>query len=152
VGAVFVLPQVNAELIADTIHVHPAAMKILVDVKTPARVILVTDALRGTGLPEGDYAIDERIVSTRDGAARLPDGTLAGSILTMDRALKNILPATGRSLAEAWPMSSLNAARAIGVSARKGSLETGKDADLVLLDGDFQVKLTVAEGKIVFEG
>jgi N-acetylglucosamine-6-phosphate deacetylase len=69
----------------------------------------------------------------------------------MDRALKNILPATGQSLAEAWPMSSLNAARAVGVSARKGSLETGKDADLVLLDGDFQVRLTVAEGEIVYE-
>jgi N-acetylglucosamine-6-phosphate deacetylase len=63
VGAVFALPQLTAELIADTIHVHPAAMKILVDVKSPARVILVTDGLRGTGLPEGDYAIDERIVT-----------------------------------------------------------------------------------------
>jgi N-acetylglucosamine-6-phosphate deacetylase len=151
VGAVMALRQLNAELIADGIHVHPAAMKILVDVKQPARVILVTDAIRGAGLPEGDYPIDERVVSVRDGAVRLPDGTLAGSILTMDRALKNILAATGLPLEAAWPMSSLNAARAIGVSARKGSLEPGKDADLVLLDDDSQVRLTVVEGEIVYE-
>jgi N-acetylglucosamine-6-phosphate deacetylase len=151
VGAVMALPQLNAELIADTIHVHPEAMKILVDVKQPSRVILVTDAIRGAGMPEGDYPIDERVVTIRDGAARLPDGTLAGSILTMDQALKNIVQASDRPLEEAWPMSSLNAARAIGVSARKGSLEAGKDADLVLLDEAFQVMLTVAEGEVVFE-
>jgi N-acetylglucosamine-6-phosphate deacetylase len=88
---------------------------------------------------------------TRDGVARLPDGTFAGSILIHGLGFEKHSPATGRSLAEAWPMSSLNAARAVGVSARKGSLETGKDADLVLLDGDFQVRLTVAEGEIVYE-
>jgi N-acetylglucosamine-6-phosphate deacetylase len=152
VGAVMALPQINAELIADSIHVHPAAMKILVDVKSPAGVILITDAIRGAGMPEGDYAIDERTVTIRDGAVRLPSGSLAGSILTMDRALKNIVQASGRPLAEAWPMSSLNAARATGLSARKGSLEAGKDADLVLLDEDYRVKLTVAEGEVVFEG
>jgi N-acetylglucosamine-6-phosphate deacetylase len=149
VGAVMALPQLNAELIADNIHVHPAAMKILADVKKPSRVILVTDAIRGAGMPEGDYPIDERIITIRDGACRLPDDTLAGSILTMERALKNIVQATGRSLEEAWPMSSLNAARAIGVSASKGSLEVGKDADLVLLDEEYEVRMTVVEGEVV---
>jgi N-acetylglucosamine-6-phosphate deacetylase len=151
VGAVMALPQLNAELIADNIHVHPAAMKILVDVKGPSRVILVTDAIRGAGMPEGDYPIDERTITIREGAARLPDGTLAGSILTMERALKNIIQATGLPLEEAWPMSSLNAARAIGISANKGSLEVGKDADLVLLDEECWVRMTVAEGEVVFE-
>jgi adenine deaminase len=70
----------------------------------------------------------------------------------MERALKNVCAATGRPLEETWMMSSLNAARAIGVSSRKGSLEVGKDADLVLLDEDFNVKLTVAQGEIVFSG
>jgi N-acetylglucosamine-6-phosphate deacetylase len=103
-------------------------------------------------MPEGDYSIDERrTITIQDGAARLPDGTLAGSILTMERALKNIGQATGRPLEEAWPMSSLNAARAIGVSASKGSLEVGKDADLVLLDEAYGVRLTVAEGEVVYE-
>jgi len=85
-----------------------------------------------------------------DGAVRLPDGQLAGSILTMERALQNILQATGLPLRAAWPMTSLNAARAIGVSARKGSLEVGKDADLVLLDSSLAVRLTVAEGAIIY--
>ena len=81
---------------------------------------------------------------------RLPDGTLAGSVLTMERALKNICASTRRPLAEMWVTSSLNAARAIGVSAQKGSLEISKHADLVLLDDSFKVKLTAIEGEIVF--
>ena len=150
VGAALALPAINCELIADNVHVHPPAMKILVDVKGPEGVILITDAIRGAGLAEGTYAIDERTVTVRDGAVRLPDGTLAGSILTMEQALRNVQAATGRPLAELWPMASLNAARAIGVSARRGSLEVGKAADLVLLDEDYDVVLTVAEGRVVF--
>jgi len=150
VGALLTLPQIHCELIADNIHVHPAAIKILVDVKGPERVILITDAIRGAGMPEGDYQIDTRTVHIRDGAVRLPDGQLAGSILTMERALHNVLRATGLPLRAAWPMTSLNAARAIGVSARKGSLEVGKDADLVLLDSSLAVRLTVAEGAIIY--
>lgn len=150
VGAALALPAINCELIADNVHVHPPAMKILVDVKGPEGVILITDAIRGTGMPEGEYAIDERTVAVRDGAVRLPDGTLAGSILTMNRALRNVQAATGRPLAEVWPMASLNAARAIGVSARRGSLEVGKTADLVLLNENYEVALTVAEGRVVF--
>jgi N-acetylglucosamine-6-phosphate deacetylase len=114
-------------------------------------VILITDAIRAAGLPEGDYMLDERSVNIRDGAVRLADGTLAGSILTMERALRNLCAASGRALSELWVTSSLNAARAIGVSSRKGSLEVGKDADLVLLDDSFQVHLTVAQGEIVYQ-
>ena len=150
IGAAMTLPQISCELIADNIHVHPAAQKILVDVKGPGGVILITDAIRAAGLPEGDYMLDERSVHIQNGAVRLPDGTLAGSVLTMERALQNIVSATGRSLSEIWVMSSLNAARAIGVSAQKGSLEVGKDADLVVLDESFNVELTVVKGEIVF--
>ena len=144
------LPQFSCELIADNIHVHPAAQKILVDVKHPAGVILVTDAIRAAGLPDGEYMLDTRSVHIQDGAVRLPDGTLAGSVLTMECALQNACSATGRSLAELWVMSSLNAARAIGISSQKGSLEVGKDADLVLLDESFHIKLTVVKGEVVF--
>ena len=151
IGAAMNLPQISCELIADNIHVHPAAQKILVDVKTPAEVILVTDAIRAAGMPEGDYMLDERSVHIENGAVRLSNGTLAGSVLTMERALKNVCSASGRSLAEMWITSSLNAARAIGISSRKGSLEVGKDADLVLLDEAFQVHLTVIQGEIVFK-
>ncbi|HLF75666.1 MAG TPA: N-acetylglucosamine-6-phosphate deacetylase [Anaerolineales bacterium] len=152
VGAALTLPQISCELIADNIHVHPAVQKILLDVKGPSGVILVTDAIRAAGLSEGEYMLDERSVHIRDGAVRLADGTLAGSILTMERALQNLCSAAGRSLAELWVTSSLNAARAIGVSSRKGSLEVGKDADLVLLDESFQVHLTVAQGEVVLRG
>jgi N-acetylglucosamine-6-phosphate deacetylase len=150
IGAAMTLPQVHCELIADNIHVHPVAQKILVDLKGPAGVILVTDAIRAAGLPAGEYKLDERSVHIQGGAVRLPDGTLAGSVLTMEKALRNVHSATGRSLAELWVMSSLNAARAIGVSSQKGSLEVGKDADLVLLDEDFNVNLTAVNGEIVF--
>jgi N-acetylglucosamine-6-phosphate deacetylase len=152
IGAALSLPHISCELIADNIHVHPAAQKILVDVKTPSGVILVTDAIRAAGLPEGDYMLDERSVHIENGAVRLSNGTLAGSVLTMERALKNVCAATGRSIAEMWVTSSLNAARAIGVSSRKGSLEIGKEADLVLLDEAFCVKLTVVQGEVVFKG
>jgi N-acetylglucosamine-6-phosphate deacetylase len=151
VGAALTIPQISCELIADNIHVHPAVQKILVDVKTPSGVILITDAIRAAGLPEGEYMLDERSVNIREGAVRLADGTLAGSILTMERALQNLCAATGRPLEELWVTSSLNAARAIGISARKGSLEVGKDADLVLLDDSFQVQLTVAQGEMVYQ-
>jgi len=151
VGAAMSLPELNVELIADNIHVAPEAQKILVQVKGPERVILVTDSLRGAGLPDGDYAIDSRTITIRNGEVRLPDGTLAGSVLTMEKALRNVMAAAGLPLRAAWPMSSLNAAREIGVSHRKGSLEPGKDADLVLLDANFEVRMTVREGEIVFE-
>lgn len=150
IGAAMTFPQIQCELIADNIHVHPAAQKILVDVKGPSGVILVTDAIRAAGLPDGEYMLDERSIHIQNGAVRLTDGTLAGSVLTMERALQNVHSATGRTLAEIWVMSSLNAARAIGVSSRKGSLEVGKDADLVLLDESFNVKLTIVNGEIIF--
>lgn len=148
-GAVMALPEICAELIADNIHVHPASMRILYKAKGPDRLVLITDAMRGAGMPEGEYPIDERVVYVKDGAVRLPDGTLAGSILTLDRALHNLRQATGESLDVLWPTSSLNAARQIHVADRKGSLEVGKDADLVLVDDAINVRLTVAEGTIV---
>ena len=110
----------------------------------------MTDAVRGTGLPEGEYMLDERAIHIREGAVRLPDGTLAGSVLTMERALKNVCAAVGRPLEEMWVTSSLNAARAIGVSAQKGSLEAGKDADLVLLDDSYKVHTTIVQGEVIF--
>jgi N-acetylglucosamine-6-phosphate deacetylase len=151
VGAVMTFPEIICELICDNIHVHPASQKILIDAKTPSGVILITDCVRGTGLPEGDYPIDNRIITIKDGIARLPDGTIAGSILTMEHALKNALASSGRSLGEVWPMTSLNAARNIGISADKGSLEVGKDADMVMLTQDLDVIMTFAEGSIVYE-
>lgn len=149
-GAALMLPALTCELIADNIHVHPVSMALLAKLKGPDGIILITDAVRGAGLSDGEYQIDERTVVVRDGAVRLPDGTLAGSILTMERALKNFVTATGWPLEQAWKASSLNAARQLRIDARKGSLAPGKDADVVLLDDAFNVRLTVAEGRVVW--
>jgi N-acetylglucosamine-6-phosphate deacetylase len=151
-GAALALPELRCELIADNIHVHPAVMRLLLAAKGPAGVVLVSDAVRATGLPEGAYTVGDQPAFSMDGAIRLADGTLAGSVLTLDRALHNLQAATGRPLAELWPAASRNAAQAIGIDDAKGSLEPGKDADLVLLDPALKVVVTVAEGSIVHGG
>jgi N-acetylglucosamine-6-phosphate deacetylase len=150
IGAALALPELSCQLIADGIHVHAAAMRLLLNAKGSDGVILVTDSIRGTGLMDGDYAIDNRIVHIKDGAVRLPDGTLAGSVLTMERAVQNLIAATGQSLLALWKTSSLNAARSIGIASRKGSLEVGKDADLVLVGANLDVMLTMVEGQIAY--
>ncbi len=149
-GAVMTLPEINCELIADNIHVHPAAMRILYAAKGADRVVLISDSVRSAGLPDGDYLIDDRKVVVKEGAVRLSDGTLAGSMLTMDVGLRNFMAATGEPLEKVWQTSSLNAARAIHLSALKGRIEVGKDADLVLVDEAITVYLTLAEGRIVY--
>jgi len=151
VGAVMTAPHVYAELIADGIHVHPAVMDVLLRTKGAGGLVLVTDAIRGAGMPDGEYQIDERRVTIRASAVLLPDGTLAGSTLTMNAALRNLIAASGKPLNELWQTSSLNAARAINIAHQKGSLEVGKDADLVLVDDDINVFLTVAEGRVVYD-
>jgi len=150
-GALLTRPEVFCELIADTIHVHPTVMQILYACKGAERVVLITDAVRVAGFEDGEYQKDDnRRVVVKDGAVRLPDGTLSGSTLTMNRALRNFMQATGEPLAKIWQASSLNAARSIHVSDHKGSLEVGKDADLILVDDDINVHLTIAEGRTVY--
>ncbi len=150
VGAVLTMPEINCELIADNIHVHPAPMNILFAAKGPDHVVLITDAVRGAGLGDGEYKIDQRQVIVKDGAVRLPDGTLAGSTLTLNRGLYNLIQATGQPLTTVWKASSLNAARALHIADRKGSLEVGKDADFVLVDEHINVYLTAVEGQVVY--
>ena len=151
-GAALTMDSISCELIADNVHVHPAAMNLLYLAKGPDRTLLITDAVRGAGLPEGtSYDQDGRPVVVRDGAAYLPGDTLAGSTLTMDRALRNFIAATGAPLEVVWPTTSRTAARQLGLDGRKGSLEVGKDADLVLLDANLDVRLTVVGGQVVYE-
>ncbi|MBK8025702.1 MAG: N-acetylglucosamine-6-phosphate deacetylase [Chloroflexi bacterium] len=151
VGAVLALPEIRCELIADGVHVHPLAMRIAWACKKPDGLMLITDAVRAAGMRDGQYSFDERTVMLADGAVRLPDGTLAGSSLTMDRALRTFMAATGESLEAVWQTTSLTPARAIGLADRKGSLEPGKDADLVVLDETLSVQMTMVEGQIVFQ-
>ena len=150
VGACLTIDALRCELIADGHHVHPAAMDVLVRARGVAGVVLVSDAVRPAGLPEGEYRLDDRKIEVRDGAVRLPDGTLAGSVLTLDRALRTLAGATGREPATLWPATSANAAHSAGVADRKGRLEAGMDADLVLLDVDGTVQMTIVEGEIAY--
>lgn len=145
VGAMLGDPRVRCELIADNVHVDPGAMAVAWQAKGPDRLCLVTDALRAAGLAEGTYRFDDRDVTHRDGAMWLPDGSLAGSVLTMDAALRNLLAATGATLDEAWPTASRTPARSAG-AADIGELSVGARADLVLLDADLAVVATIIGG------
>jgi N-acetylglucosamine-6-phosphate deacetylase len=149
VGAALVLPELLAELIADTHHVHPVVLDAFLRAKGPDGVTLVTDALRPTGLDGGEFDIGGRRATVEQGVVRLDDGTIAGSLLTMDAALRNLLRATGRPLEELWPTASRNGAIAAGVADRKGAIAPGMDADLVLVDDDVEVRMTVVGGRIV---
>jgi N-acetylglucosamine-6-phosphate deacetylase len=113
-------------------------------------VVLITDAVRGAGMGNSEYLIDNRHVSVRDGAVRLDDGTLAGSSLTLNKGLYNFMRATEQPLKDIWQTSSLNAARSIHIADRKGSIEVGKDADLVLVDEQINVHLTIVEGRVIY--
>ncbi|MDZ4769073.1 MAG: N-acetylglucosamine-6-phosphate deacetylase [Chloroflexota bacterium] len=150
VGAVLATPAVRCELIADGVHVHPLAMRIAWMCKGADGLILISDAVRAAGMPDGEYQFDDRAVVLHDGAVRLTDGTLAGSTLTMDRALRSLIAVTGEPLDALWRTTSLTPARAIGIEARKGSIEVGKDADLVFLDEMHTVALTMIAGEVVY--
>ncbi|MBC7250982.1 MAG: N-acetylglucosamine-6-phosphate deacetylase [Anaerolineae bacterium] len=152
VGAVLTCAEITAEVIADNVHVHPAVIKLLVQAKGVERTVLMTDAIRAAGLPDGTYELGGQPVTVHEGVARIATGSLAGSTLTMDRAVRNAMAATGLSLAEVLPMASYNPARVIGMEREKGSLEPGKDADIVLLDDEeFKVTLTMVGGWVVYE-
>jgi N-acetylglucosamine-6-phosphate deacetylase len=151
VGAALALAGFNAEVIADEVHVHPAAVHALVRARGADEVVLVTDAVRLTGTPDAVSEMQGRRIAVRDGAMRFDDGHLVGSVLTMDTALRNVLRITGRPLTELWPMVSRNPAAAAGIGERTGRLEVGLDADLVVLDEDLCVVRTVVGGRTVFE-
>ncbi len=150
VGATLSDDRIYAQLIADGIHVHPAAMRILVRCKGPTRTLLISDAIRAAGMPPGRYEMGRLPVIVKDGACRLEDGTLAGSVLTLDVALRNIMAAAGWSLVQAWPLTSLSPAQAMGIDGEVGRIRSGARADLTLLDAEAQVVATVVGGKLAF--
>jgi len=149
-GAVMSSDSATAELIADTIHVHPGAMKVLLCCLGRDRVVLITDAIAGAGLPDGTYKLMGRTVTVADGHTTLADGTIAGSTATMDQCVRNVHRQVGVPLAEAVKMASYNPARVMGLASRIGSLAVGKDANLAVIDEDVNVHLTMVKGKVVF--
>ncbi|MDH5701784.1 MAG: N-acetylglucosamine-6-phosphate deacetylase, partial [Candidatus Bathyarchaeota archaeon] len=150
VGAALVHDELTAELICDGIHVHPAAMNLLTRVKGPERVVLVTDAIRAAGMPDGEYALGKQRIIVKDGVSRLESGDFAGSTLTMDRAVRNIMKLVGTPLQTAVKMATINPAAVVNVDENKGSLELNKDADIVIIDDEVNVYLTIVKGKILY--
>jgi len=149
-GAIMASDHVTAELIADTIHVHPGAMKMLVRCLGTDRVVLITDAMAGAGLADGEYDLVGHKVTVKDGKATLKDGTIAGSAATMDMCVHNLNNEVGVELSDAVRMASLNPASVLGLRGTLGSLQAGKKANLTVIDEDVNVSMTMVDGKIVY--
>jgi len=148
IGAVLDSDGVTAELIADGIHVHPAALRIAIRQKGAERICLITDSLNAAGLGEGEYSVGGLDVVVGDGQARLKvSGALAGSVLTLNQAVRNVIDWTEVSVPQAVRMASLNPARVLGLDGQMGSIEAGKLANLVVFDRDFNVVTTILRGR-----
>ena len=145
--------RVMVELIADGKHVHPELMRLAVRAKGIDKVCLITDATAGAGLEEGaKFLVGETQAVVGDGVGMIADGSsLAGSVSTMIQMVRNMVELAGVSLADAVRMASLNPARALGMGGRKGSMEAGKDADLVIFSGKFEVSKTLVDGRVEYE-
>lgn len=151
VGALLLSNRITAELIADGMHLHPAILDIALKMKGKEKLLLVTDAMRAKCLGNGHYDLGGQTVSVEAGKATLKDGTLAGSTLRMPQALQNMVDYSQCSLADAISMATDNPARALGLEQKKGSIEVGKDADLVVMCPNYQVVLTMREGQEIFK-
>jgi N-acetylglucosamine-6-phosphate deacetylase len=153
IGAVLDSDGVTAELIADGVHVHPAALRMAIRQKGVGRICLITDSLNAAGLGDGEYNVGGLEVIVGDGQARLKKGgALAGSILTMNRAVKNIIDWASLPVPQAVRMASLNPARVLGLDGRMGSIEVGKLANLAVLDRDFNAVATILGGRESWPG
>ncbi|NLY30541.1 MAG: N-acetylglucosamine-6-phosphate deacetylase [Firmicutes bacterium] len=151
VGAALTCDGFSVELICDGVHVHQAAMDLVLRAKGPDKVVLITDTMRAMGLPEGKYQLGGLDIEVTKEAARLLTGELAGSTLSMAKAVKNAVEMLGVSVPEAIRMASYNPARTIGISHRKGSLTVGKDGDIALFDTEFNPLVTIVEGHVVYQ-
>jgi len=150
VGGALTLPGLTVEVIADGIHVHPVALAVAKAIRGTDGILLVTDAMRTAGLVDGEYDVGQQLAFVKNGAVRLADGTLAGSVLTMARAVRNMVQLVGMTLHAAVAMASLNPAGCLGLDKQKVTIAVGKDADLAILDKNYEVVTTIIEGRAVF--
>jgi N-acetylglucosamine-6-phosphate deacetylase len=150
VGAALLEEHVKTELIADFLHSHADALNLAFQLKGASGIILITDAMRAKGLPYGGYDLGGQTVTVTENGAQLSNGALAGSILTMDQAVRNFKKTTNCSLQELVSMTSANAAKQLRLQ-NKGYIAEGFDADIVILDQAFHVQKTICRGSVVFE-
>ncbi|WP_407272936.1 N-acetylglucosamine-6-phosphate deacetylase [Radiobacillus sp. PE A8.2] len=150
VGAALLRDHLMVEIITDGVHVRPEAVQLAYKQKTADKMILITDAMRAKCLKNGTYDLGGQQVTVEGGKALLENGTLAGSVLPMGQALKNVLTFTNCTLEEAISMTSVNPAKELDIYDRKGSLTIGKDADIVILDDDQEILMTFCRGKLAY--
>lgn len=150
VGGILDDDRIFAQVICDGVHLHPAVVRLIHRTKSISKMILITDSIRGAGLPDGDYLQKGQKIIIRAGIARTPEGGLSGSTLTMDQALRNLIAFTGVSIEDALSTVTLVPAIEMGISDKKGKISVGYDADLVILDKNLNVAETLVKGRIVY--
>ena len=146
VGAAFDSDS-TVELIVDLIHHHQAVDRFTIQAKGVDKIILVSDGMEATGLEDGEYELGGQKVIVKAGAARLESGVLAGSVLTLDQAVRNLMEITEISIPEIFKMVSLNPAKKLGLDHKLGKIKAGYQADLVLFDRNFEVEKTIIKGQ-----
>jgi N-acetylglucosamine-6-phosphate deacetylase len=156
IEAAFLIDNMTVEIIADGMHLPGPLLRLVHKIKGTDKIALITDAMRAAGMPPGPSILGSLNQGVRviveDGVAKLPDRSFfAGSVATADRLLRNMLSFTGVPLAEAVRMISSTPATIMGVSEQKGSLEPGKDADIVIFDETTNILMTIVMGKIVYQ-
>jgi len=145
-GAVLSDDRLTADLIADGVHVHPSVVRLFLQAKGPERAVLITDAISATGMPDGVYKLGEFEVEVRGGRCEY-QGRLAGSVLTLDRAVRNVMSFAGWKLQEAIRLATFNPARVLGITGQKGVVGVGCDADLLLLSAEGHIVQTIIAGE-----
>ena len=150
VGAALASDNVSVEVIADTFHINPGLYSIVAKVKGD-KMVLITDCTRAGGMPDGEYDLGGQPIFLKGIECRLADGTIAGSVLKLNNAVKNVIDYTDLPVNEVFKMASLNPARAIGCDSRIGSLEEGKDADIIITDENIKIIRTIKKGKTIYE-
>ena len=149
IGAIMMQKDVIVEIIVDGIHVHPAVVKFLFQVKDNKDIVLVTDKLTGISGP-GETVLFAGCGTQSDGSsARSDSGKIMGSVVPINKALQNVIRYTGMTLTETIKLASINPARLLGINNKTGSLEIDKNADIVIFDNDFDVTTTLVKGKVV---
>ncbi|MEG0258480.1 MAG: N-acetylglucosamine-6-phosphate deacetylase [Lysinibacillus sp.] len=150
VGSTLLEDKLKVEIIVDFVHSHPQAVQIAYRLKGASGIILISDAMRAKGLPFGDYELGGQAVKVTEDGAQLSNGALAGSVLSMEQAVKNMQAVTNCSWQELVAMSSTNAASQMNLLT-KGYIRSGVDADIVLLNQNLDVQITICRGKVVYE-
>jgi N-acetylglucosamine-6-phosphate deacetylase len=145
-GTVLSDDRVTADIIADGVHLDPSVVDLFLKIKGPERAVLITDAISATGMPDGKYQLGSFEVEVRGPRCTL-EGKLAGSVLTMDRAVRNVMDFSGCELATAVRLATSNPAKVLGNAKRKGMLAAGADADIVVLSPSGEVVETISRGR-----